>query len=115
MTGQPPVQQTSSPAADVNLESIGLTVLNLSGQMVQTRDVASGVLVSGVAPDSIAQRAGLLAWDIITKVDGALITDQASLRSVLRTAAKNGAAAVQLAVRRDGATLQLPLSVESLR
>jgi serine protease DegS len=101
--------------AEVDIASIGLSVINLSGQMAAKYGLSGGVLVYLVKEDSLAAKAGLVATDIITAVDDAPVADETMLRSALRSAASNGAAAVRLTIRRDAQSLTLPLSVESLR
>ncbi len=78
---------------------------------------ASGVYVGSVTENSPAERAGLIAagndglgGDLITAVDGMMISDFSELISYLVFEAEVGQT-IQLTVLRDGQTLELPLTL----
>jgi hypothetical protein len=61
---------------------------------------ASGFLVTGTAPQSLAEAAGLQAGDIVTTYAGRAIDDDAALRQAVQSA--GSAETVSLVVVRDG-------------
>jgi len=68
-------------------------------------DIAGGLLVSGLAPDGAADRAGLLVGDVITAVDAARIAHVDDLHD--RLAAIEAGARLTLSVVRAGAARDL--------
>ncbi len=59
---------------------LGASVQELNPELAGYFGVKAGVLVTSVAADSAASRAGLRAGDVITAVDGAPVSDPARLR-----------------------------------
>ncbi len=59
---------------------LGLTVTDLSDQLAGYFGVKGGVLVSSVADDSAAARAGIKAGDVMTTFNGTEVTRPADLR-----------------------------------
>lgn len=111
----PAPARPAAPRPEVNVGSLGIGALDVNPQLAKTYKVKGGVFVTQVAKESLAERSGLVAGDVITGVDGAGVSDEAALREALRRAADGGAAAVALTVVRGGAPVELTLSVESLR
>ena len=68
-----------------------------------------GGAVSEVTADSPADSAGLQSGDVITKVDGLLITDPTALIVAIRANAPGDA--IELTVLRNGETLSVPLTL----
>ena len=64
--------------------------------------------VGGFAPDSVGEKAGLRQGDEIVKVDGVVIADFGQLQHLIEPAANR---LVKLEVRRNGATLEIPVKV----
>ena len=64
-----------------------------------------GVLISEVAPDSAASRAGLRVWDVITKVDGKSISSAGDLP--LQVILAKPGQRLDMEVWRDGRSLKL--------
>lgn len=64
---------------------IGIVVEQISGQLGEYFGVpgGEGLLVKSVEKDSAAEKAGIKAGDVITKVDGQAVTRSSSLRSAL--------------------------------
>jgi serine protease Do len=69
---------------------LGVTVQDLTDDLARSLDVAprTGVLVSDVAPDSPAAKAGLERGDVITAIDGVKMTTSAQLRNVVALTAR---------------------------
>lgn len=82
---------------------LGVTVQDLDQTLAQAFGLArpDGALISGVAKNSPAERAGLRAGDVITRVDGRLLERSGALSSSIGLAQPGEA--VQLDVWRDGA------------
>lgn len=68
-----------SPVLGVEAESLGTQLAGYFG-------VKEGVLVRSVTKDSAAEKAGLKAGDVITKVDGSTVTTPNELVAALRSA-----------------------------
>src|SRR5262249_18455490 len=65
---------------------LGITGTTLTDQLAAYFKVKEGVLVSSVAPDSPAEKAGLKAGDVITSVNGRTVDDLRDLTERLRDA-----------------------------
>jgi serine protease Do len=63
---------------------LGIQIDDLTEQLAQYFGVKEGVLVTSVAVDSAAAKAGIRAGDVITRVDGTPIRDTADVRDELR-------------------------------
>ena len=84
---------------------LGVRVQDLSDELAGYFGVKTGVLVSGVDPDTPAAKAGIKAGDVITAVNGAVVAEPGDLR---REVAKvDDGKTVDLAVTRDKKTLSL--------
>lgn len=68
---------------DDNRPFMGIEMQNLSDQLAEFFGVQAGVLVSEVTKESPAEQAGLMAGDIITKLDQVNITDSSSVLKAL--------------------------------
>src|SRR5262245_31737852 len=84
---------------------LGITGTTLTDQLAAYFKVKEGVLVSSVAPDSPAEKAGLKAGDVITSVNGRTVDDLRDLTERLRDA-KPGAD-IELGITRDGKAITL--------
>jgi len=60
--------------------SLGITVGDLSAQLAEYFGTKDGVLVTSVADDSAASKAGVKAGDVITSFNGAEVTTPSDLR-----------------------------------
>ncbi len=100
------VAPTPAPAKPaVGQGRLGLSVRALSPQEAQAIDESGGLLVQAVSGP--AARAGMLAGDVILAFNGEPVSSVASLRAL---AEKSGGHAALL-IRREGATLYLPLTL----
>jgi len=61
--------------------TLGITVGDLSDQLAQYFGTKDGVLVTSVADDSAAAKAGVKAGDVITSLNGTDVTSPSNLRS----------------------------------
>ncbi len=77
------------PRAYIAIQSGGLGVEaeGLSGQLAEFFGVKEGVLVRSVLKDSVAEKAGVKAGDVITKVDDTNVNMPREISNALRTKA----------------------------
>ena len=65
---------------------MGIDAEAIDGQLGQFFGVKEGVLVRGVTKGSAAEKAGLKAGDVITKVDGSTVSSPAEVTRAIRGA-----------------------------
>ncbi|HXA84403.1 MAG TPA: Do family serine endopeptidase [Candidatus Dormibacteraeota bacterium] len=75
-------------------------------------DNASGALVSQVEPDSPGAKAGLKVGDVITELNGKKMDNSGQLQAAISAQRPGGK--VNLVVMRDGKSLSLPVTLESI-
>ncbi|NNE01023.1 MAG: PDZ domain-containing protein [Pirellulaceae bacterium] len=92
---------------------LGVSLAEVSDeQLVGDNHRIRGALVSGLANrDSPAAVAGVLPGDVIVKVDGNAIHDMGHLMRVVGNAIAGST--VKMTIRRDGATLDLPVRLKA--
>jgi serine protease Do len=93
---------------------LGVNIQDLTPQLAQQfkMDAAKGALVSGVSPDSPADKAGVKSGDVITDFNNRPVTDSRHLK--LQVGSTTPGAAVPMNVLRDGKTLTLTVTVKEL-
>lgn len=93
---------------------LGVNIQDLTPQLAQQfkLDAAKGALVSGVSPDSPADKAGVKSGDVITDFNGKPVTDSRHLK--LQVGSTTPGAAVPMNVLRDGKTMTLSVTVKEL-
>jgi serine protease Do len=94
--------------APVNGAALGITLSPLSDQLASYFGVKQGVLVSSVATDSPAAKAGIKAGDVITAVNGQNVASSADITRALRDKREE---TVDVAVTRDKKSLSLKATV----
>jgi len=87
---------------------IGVSVTDVSTQM-QRYGLPKGAAVQSVSSGSPAEKGGLQANDIITKVNGTAITGSAALTKLVNAAAAGDT--LRLTVYRQGTTVELTVTV----
>jgi serine protease Do len=92
-----------SPMLGVEAESLGTQLANYFG-------VKEGVLVRSVVSETAAERAGIRAGDVITKVDGTTVTTPNEVSSAVRTASAKKSFPVDLV--RDHKEISVNVSIE---
>jgi serine protease Do len=92
-----------SPMLGVEAESLG-------SQLAVYFGVKEGVLVRSVLDNTPAQKAGIKAGDVITKVDGMAVTTPSELSSAVRTA--NSKKTYALDLTRDRKPVSVSVTVE---
>ena len=93
---------------------IGVTIEDVTPDSAKFFDVkkAVGAVVSGVTPDSPGAKAGLQTGDVITAFNGKPVSDAGELQ--METSQKQPGDTIHLEVMRDGKTLDLPVTLESV-
>jgi len=84
---------------------LGLTVVQLSPQLLTYFGVKQGVLVSTVAADSPAEAAGIKAGDVITTINGRAVSDASDVTAAVRDA--DAGASLDVRVTRERRELTL--------
>ena len=95
-----------SPVLGVEAEALG-------SQLAAFFGVKEGVLVRSVLKDSAAEKAGIKAGDVITKVDGAAVTTPNELSSAVHSASSKKTFAVDL--MRDHKAVSVNVAVDDGR
>jgi serine protease Do len=99
------IQGMRSPLLGIEAESI-------DGQLAQYFGVSDGVLVRSVMKGSLAEKAGIKAGDVITRVDDARVTSAADISNRLRTARGK---TVSIALMRDHKETSVNIEVPDVR
>src|SRR5277367_4209493 len=108
----PEVTLDGGPIALAQRPRLGIDAEDLSGQLGTFFGApdGEGVLVRDVNSGSAAEKAGLKAGDVISKVDGRSVKTLGDLREQMRQASSDKP--VQLTILRRGAEMTLPVTVE---
>jgi serine protease Do len=98
----------------VNHGYIGISIEDVTPDSAKFFDVkkAVGAVVSDVTPDSPGSKAGLNTGDVIVAFDGKPVSDAGELQ--METSQKQPGDTIHLQVMRDGKTLDLPVTLESV-
>lgn len=89
---------------------IGVNLQDLTPELAKAFNVRHGVLVTAVAPNSPAAKAGIEEGDVIEKIGGVEITEARKLRTEIGHRAVNSV--VRLAVRRQGELKVIDVTLE---
>jgi putative serine protease PepD len=73
---------------------------NVTDAMDTSRGITTGAKIAQVVPDSGAEKAGLQAGDVVTKVDSVLIESADALVATIRSSEPGGT--ISLTYLRDG-------------
>ena len=92
---------------------LGVEAEPLGPQLAAFFGVKDGVLVRSVLKDSAAEKAGLKAGDVITKVDGAAVTTPNELSSAVHSASSKKTFAIE--VMRDHKAMSFNIAVDDGR
>ena len=96
----------------VTRSQLGVTVQQVTSDIAQNLGLkhAGGAIVSSVAPDSAAERAGVKQGDVIESFNGQLVKDFNSLRN--RVAATTPGTSAELVIVRDGSEKHLTVKLD---
>jgi serine protease Do len=86
---------------------LGVEAESLGSQLADYFGVKEGVLVRSVLENTPAQKAGIKAGDVITKVDGAAVTSPSELSGAVRSASAKKMYALELVRDRKAQTLNV--------
>jgi len=89
-------QDLPVPAVRGTRARLGLTLMPLTDQLASYFGVTEGVLVSAVAADAPAARAGIRAGDVLTAIDGRPARTPADVSASVRDAARGATLDVRL-------------------
>jgi len=92
---------------------LGVEAESLSPQLAEFFGVKQGVLVRSVLKDSPAEKAGIKAGDVITKVEQETVTSPAELSSAVREARSKTSFAVQIMRERHEMTMNVTVDKAS--
>lgn len=90
--------------------ALGIECESLEGQLAEYFGVKEGVLVRSVSKGSAAEKAGIRAGDVITRVDDAKVATPADLSSRIRSV--SGRRSVSLLLMRDHKEVLLSVAME---
>lgn len=90
--------------------TLGIDAETLEGQLADYFGVKEGVLVRAVAKDTPAEKAGIKAGDIITKLDGQSVTSPRQVTSAIR--AMKAKKAFPVVVLRNKAEMSLNVTLD---
>ena len=98
----------------VTRAQLGVTVQTVSNDMAESLGLkqAGGVIISSVAPESAADRAGLKRGDVISSLNGQAVHDMNTLRN--RVAEAGPGTTAELVIVRDGAEKHVNVRLEEL-
>ena len=90
---------------------LGVEAEGVDGQLGQFFGVKEGVLVRAVLKDSVAEKAGIKAGDVVTKVDGTAVSTPNEVTTALRS--RRGKSAVPITLTRDHREMTLTVNLEA--
>jgi serine protease Do len=86
---------------------LGIEAESLGSQLAEYFGVKEGVLVRSVLDSTAAQKAGIKAGDVITKVDGTAVTSPSELSGAVRSASSKKSYSVELVRERKPQTVSV--------
>jgi serine protease Do len=86
---------------------LGIEAESLGSQLAEYFGVKEGVLVRSVLENTPAQKAGIKAGDVITKVDGMAVTSPSELSGVVRSASAKKSYSLELVRDRKPQTISV--------
>jgi serine protease Do len=97
------------PAVSWRSTILGVDAEKVEGQLAQFFGVKEGVLVRSVGEGSAAQKAGLRAGDVITKVGDVVVDSPRALSEAVRNARGKGTVALTMTRDRKESAVTVPL------
>ncbi|MBS1832891.1 MAG: PDZ domain-containing protein [Acidobacteria bacterium] len=91
---------------------LGIEAEAIDGQLASFFGVKEGVLVRNVAKGSTAEKSGIKAGDVISKVDDTAVSSPSELTRAVRTARQSSKKSFPLTVTRDKKELTITVTVE---
>lgn len=106
------IQKQLATNGEVKRGSLGVATQDLTDELAAAFGIAAdtrGVLLTGVAPEGSAAKAGLVPGDVIVAVDGKPVRSVQDLRN--RVGLASVGASLKMEVIREGRRLQVPVAV----
>lgn len=97
-----------------NRPYLGVAYRMISRELAVLNELPEGAYVQEVVEGSSAEKAGITVGDIITKIDGQKVQDNGSTTLAQRIAKKKVGDTVTLTIWRDGKTLELRATLQSV-
>lgn len=91
---------------------LGIEAEAIDGQLASFFGVKEGVLVRNVAKGSTAEKSGIKAGDVISKVDDTAVSSPSELTRAVRTARQSSKKSFPLTVTRDKKEMTITVTVE---
>jgi len=109
----PEIRWQDMPAPVMGWRSgmLGIEGEGLSDQLATFFGVKEGVLIRSVGKNTPAEKAGIKAGDVITKVDGTVVKSSGEIRTALRNA--KSASPVKVTLVRSKAEMALDVTIEA--
>jgi serine protease Do len=109
-----PIVQSLIKDGHVNHGMMGVTISDVTPENAKFFNMqkAVGAVVTNVTPDSAGEKAGLKTGDVITGLDGNAVSDAGELQ--MKVQQKQPGNTIRLEVSRDGKTLTVPVTLESM-
>jgi Do/DeqQ family serine protease len=100
---------------EVKRAHLGVMVRNLDSELLKKFDLkqSNGVLVDSLIPNGAAQRSGIVAGDIIMKIDDQEVLSVARLQAIIGTLRPDDNILVTL--QREKKLLEIPVKLQSLK
>jgi serine protease Do len=94
---------------------LGVTIESLDDQLAEYFGVKEGVLVKSVSRDSVAQKVGIKAGDVIAAIDGRKIYETSDVNRAMERVAESGDFTVEIVRDRKTQTLKGKLEARDTR
>lgn len=91
---------------------VGVTVITVTEQLSEQLQIPMGVLIYTITKDGPAHKAGLKIDDVITSIDGQIITTQEELVPFIRSKGVGGK--IEIGLTRDGKQMTIQLTIGDL-
>ena len=104
-------RQTRNKVAEGESGYIGISLQEVTAQISAMYNWPQGIYVLSVEEDSAAQKAGIMAGDIITKFDGEKITSYEGLQNILQYYAAGDSAKITVMRQENGQYVQYDLEI----
>jgi len=108
----PPNSVGPFPAIPGNAPTVGFEGEALNGQLAEYFGVKQGVLVRSVSADTPAQRAGLKAGDVVTKVNGTPVISPREITGIVRMSGKK---TISFTIVRNKKEMTLNVEIAEIR
>ncbi len=110
-------QEAQKPETDmVELNSTGLSVTEMSGELREIYNIPGGVqglVVSAITPNSTAAQKGLVEGDVIIELNQQALSSPEQAQNIIKAAKKAGRNSILLLINREGAVRFVALRLDN--